>query len=117
MNQPTPTAVLAWALLMCLPGMRAAQAHQHQHHTMQSPATAAAPLLTMPLLYPSAFGNYQPYADQPVQDWRKANATVYDIGGWRAYAKEIAGGQADDGTPAANPHAGHHKGHHMGAKP
>ncbi len=83
---------------------------------MASPTTTSAPLLTKPLLYPSAFGNYQPYADQPVQDWRKANATVNDVGGWRAYAKEIAEGvqsESADGQAATNPHAGHH----MGAKP
>ena len=52
-------------------------------------------------------------------DWRKANDTVREIGGWRAYAREIQGGsQAQPGATApsaaparaaapANPHQGH----------
>jgi hypothetical protein len=38
-------------------------------------------------------------ADEPMQDWRRANDTVREVGGWRAYAKEAA--RANRATPAA----------------
>jgi hypothetical protein len=48
------------------------------------------------LAYVSVLGQYQAYAEQKVTSWPQANATVQGIGGWRAYAKEIA-------TEAATP--------------
>ena len=42
--------------------------------------------------YRSAFENYQPFTDQPVQPWRDSNDTVGRIGGWKSYARE---GQGD----------------------
>lgn len=48
------------------------------------------------LQYVSVLEQYQAYAEQAVTSWPKANATVERIGGWRAYAKEIA---AHPGTP------------------
>ena len=47
--------------------------------------------------YSSAFEGYRPFAADEVGDWRKANETVREIGGWRAYAREIQGGA--QGTP------------------
>jgi hypothetical protein len=73
-----------------------------------------------PAPYRSAFEGYRPFQAGEVQDWRKSNDTVREIGGWRAYAREIqqgakeqpaqapkrsTGGQA----PAASPHQGHGK--------
>lgn len=78
--------------------------------------------------YSSAFEGYRPFSADEVGDWRKANDTVREIGGWRAYAREIQGGsQSQPGTrpasaappapapsaaparpaPPANPHQGH----------
>lgn len=42
------------------------------------------------LNYLSVFKNYQPYSEEEVTSWQKANATVEKIGGWKAYAKEAA---------------------------
>lgn len=81
----------------------------------QAPADTEIPkpaLLTK-LQYSSPIGAYQGYADQPVQSWREANDRVGQIGGWRAYAKEIKSGEptsAKDTAPASDPHAGHHGG-------
>jgi hypothetical protein len=49
--------------------------------------------------YRSAFGGYRSQSEQEVGSWRSANDTVGAIGGWRTYAREIAG------TPAAAPGA------------
>ncbi len=44
--------------------------------------------------------NYKKFsADEPMQDWRRANDTVREVGGWRAYAKEAA--RANRASPAA----------------
>lgn len=50
--------------------------------------------------YESAFSDYRRFADQPVGDWREANALVGRIGGWRAYAQE-----SQRAAPAASPAA------------
>ena len=66
-------------------------------------APKRAPLAT--LQYASPIGAYQGYADQPDR--------VGQIGGWRAYAKEIKSGEpasAKDAAPASDPHTGHHGG-------
>lgn len=79
----------------------------------QAPADAEVPKpapLTK-LQYSSPIGAYQGYLDQPVQSWREANDRVGQIGGWRAYAKEIKSGEpasTKDVAPASDPHAGHH---------
>ena len=73
-------------------------------------APKPAPLTT--LQYSSPIGAYQAYADQPVQSWREANDRVGQIGGWRAYAKEIkmSDPASDKNSPASDPHSGHHGG-------
>ena len=57
--------------------------------------------------YQSSFQNYQRYSASSVQPWKQSNDTVKDIGGWRAYAKEIA--QDTDAKPStpAHIHGGH----------
>ncbi len=71
-------------------------------------------------LYRSAFEGYRPFEAADVQDWRKSNDTVREIGGWRAYAREIQQGAkeepaqapkgaAGDKASAADPHEGHRK--------
>lgn len=51
------------------------------------------------LRYRSTFDSYQRYVASPVQSWPQANDTVQQVGGWRAYAKELAP------TPSAVPSA------------
>ncbi len=81
----------------------------------QTPADTEAlqPSLPTKLQYSSAIGAYQAYGDQQVQSWREANDRVGQIGGWRAYAKEITTGKpasVKGAAPSSNPHAGHHGG-------
>jgi hypothetical protein len=76
-----------------------------------------------PLAHRSALEDYRPFAQEEVQPWKQTNDTVREAGGWKAYAREIAGAQEPStgkpaGTPAdapkpagtppsADPHAGH----------
>lgn len=62
------------------------------------------------LHFTSILNNYKAYTDQAVQSWRGANDRVGQVGGWRAYAKEMAEQPAPGLQPATNPHAGHHDG-------
>jgi hypothetical protein len=67
------------------------------------------------------FEGYRPFSAEEVGDWRKANDTVREIGGWRAYAREIQGGSQGSAQPGgahgpsrapappADPHQGHHQ--------
>lgn len=65
-----------------------------------------------PAPYRSALEGYQPFSEEPVRSWKESNDTVGNVGGWKAYAREIQepGAGADSRTPAkaaADPHAGH----------
>lgn len=91
-----------------------------------APSRAAPPAAST---YNSAFEGYRPFAAEEVGDWRQANDTVRDIGGWRAYAREIQGGSTTPAQPGpaatparpaapapsaapvrpANPHQGHQR--------
>lgn len=43
------------------------------------------------------FKQYQGWRDEPLEDWRKANERVGEIGGWRTYLRESQqGGDAPD---------------------
>ena len=72
-------------------------------------------------VYQSAFEGYRSFEGGDVQDWRKSNDTVREVGGWRAYAREMrsapavpaSGASPQGGAPqaepkASDPHAGHH---------
>ena len=61
----------------------------------QPSATAPTPAKSM--VNPPAFESYKPYADVPVGNWKAANDTAAQIGGWRAYAKQA---QQVDNLPA-----------------
>lgn len=43
-----------------------------------------------PPAFQSAFEGYQPYTDDKSIDWKAANDTAAQIGGWRAYAKQAS---------------------------
>ena len=51
------------------------------------PASQPAP---KPPAFQSAFDGYQPYTDDKTSNWKAANDTAAQIGGWRAYAKEAS---------------------------
>jgi hypothetical protein len=54
----------------------------------------------------SAFKQYRPFSDQAVSDWRAANQTVGEIGGWQTYARETFNAQRQNpAAPAAKPGA------------
>ena len=86
---PTSRLPAAMALLvMCLAATQA---------TAQTPAVPSgkpiAPIVaadTAPAPYRSAFEGYQRYTDEKIVDWKQANDTVGQIGGWRAYSKEAS---------------------------
>ncbi len=85
--------------------------------------TASTPSKPAESEYQSAFEGSRPFEAGEVQDWRKSNDTARDVGGWRAYAREMrtgapgpaAGASAPQGqAPQAQPKpADPHKGHHQ----
>lgn len=110
MSNPTRTIFLGAAALASVPLWA------------QPPAAAGATLGANPApAYSSAFDGYRPFEAPDVQDWRKANDTAREIGGWRSYAREIQAGPRGSGpsspaapatTPALQPRAADpHRGH------
>jgi hypothetical protein len=82
------------------------------HAAAQAPQPAPSASAPATPAYRSAFDGYRPFAAAEVQDWRRSNAAVRDIGGWRAYAREMQRGAqpqapAASQPKAADPHAGH----------
>ena len=71
---------------------------------LPSPNLTSAPPLSdaAPNSFKSATVGYQPYTDEAITDWKAANDTVAQIGGWRAYAKEAAAAP-EAATPASKP--------------
>lgn len=69
-----------------------------------SPDLTPAPPLSeaAPASFKSATQGYQPYTDEATINWKAANDTVAQIGGWRAYAKEAAAAP-EAATPASKP--------------
>ena len=69
-----------------------------------SPNLTPAPPLSeaAPASFKSATEGYQPYTDEATINWKAANDTVAQIGGWRAYAKEAS---APSTTPTPTPSA------------
>ena len=57
--------------------------------------------------YQSSFQNYQRYSSTPIQSWKQANDTVKDIGGWRAYAREVTQDQDPKASTPVHSHGGH----------
>ena len=74
---------------------------QHQHApvpAVTTPPVAIAPTGTpvgtagnVPRPVSASITTYRRFdAAEPMADWRAANKTVQEVGGWRAYAKEAA---------------------------
>jgi len=57
-------------------------------------AVASAPQRAASSGYRSAFDGYRRFEEQKVLPWRQSNDLVGRIGGWQAYAREGAGGEA-----------------------
>ena len=95
---PAALALLA----MCLAATQAiAQTSAMASGISIAPIVAAD---TTPVPYRSAFEGYQPYSDEKIVNWKQANDTVGQIGGWRAYSKEASQDSSADNAvkPAAN---------------
>jgi hypothetical protein len=41
-----------------------------------------------PMVFDSVLGKYQPYKEQDIQSWTRANEITAQRGGWRQYLKE-----------------------------
>ena len=65
---------------------------------------APAEMATVPI-----FKGYQNWRDEPLIDWREANARVGEIGGWRTYLRESqeGGGAAASEKPSDKPSGNH----------
>lgn len=68
------------------------------------PTSAPASVVNQaaPLGFSSAMEGYKPYTDDAVTNWKAANDSVAQIGGWRAYAKEAAAAP-EAAMPASKP--------------
>jgi hypothetical protein len=62
---------------------------------------------TVELIYQSSFQNYQRYSASDIQAWKQANDAVKDIGGWKAYAKEITQEQNTKPPTTTSSHGAH----------
>ena len=65
-----------------------------------APTPPVAPRMTeaAPAGFKSVLDGYKPYTEEKTVNWKAANDTTAQIGGWRAYAKEAA-----QTSPAQNP--------------
>lgn len=102
-------------------GLRADQHANHRADTAPGsaspkPTPSTSPGTPAPLHYQSPFAGYQRFDAPAVGNWRQANDTVRDIGGWRSYLREAQGspsvdpakpGKATDNAHAPHPHHGH----------
>lgn len=59
--------------------------------------------------YSSVFENKHRYSDPALEDWKQANQTVKDIGGWQSYMRESM-----QGSPNTHHHSNHSM--HMGGE-
>jgi hypothetical protein len=55
----------------------------------QTVALETVPSSTVKLEFQSVYAKYQKFEAQDVSNWRNTNDVVEQIGGWRAYAKEV----------------------------
>ena len=95
-----PAALSALALLAGSLWLAPASAQPALPASQAAPAAAAD---TAPLPYRSAFEGYQRYSDEKIVNWKQANDTAGQIGGWRAYAKEASQEPSPDGAAKPAP--------------
>ena len=66
--------------------------------TTPTPPTTPRIVEAAPASFQSVLESYKPYTEEKTVNWKAANDTTAQIGGWRAYAKEAA-----QTSPAQNP--------------
>jgi len=96
-----PLATLA--LLAASLGTMQASAQAPATAPAQQPGPAAMADEAAPLGYRSALEGYQRYSDEKIVNWKQANDTAGQIGGWRAYAKEASQDPSPDGAAKPTP--------------
>ena len=99
-KSPKPSQLANVALLACL---YASSAWAQSETKSEVSATGKS----VELVYESSFQNYQRYSSTPIQSWKQANDTVKDIGGWRAYAREVTQDQDPKASTPVHSHGGH----------
>lgn len=67
-----------------------------------APTPASVVNQAAPIGFSSAMEGYKPYTDDATTNWKAANDSVAQIGGWRAYAKEAAAAP-EVATPVSKP--------------
>ena len=69
-----------------------------------TPTPPVAPPMTeaAPAGFQSVLESYKPFTDEKTVNWKAANDTTAQIGGWRAYAKEAAQTSPAQGPTPAN---------------
>lgn len=100
LKSPKPPQLTATVLLACL-HWSSAWAQTDIKPEVRTPEKSVE------LGYQSSFQNYQRYSASSVQPWKQSNETVKDIGGWRAYAKEITQDAGAKPSTSAHLHGGH----------
>lgn len=80
-------ALLACAWLILSP---VSQAAEEKHVAQTAPPNRATP-----------FDQYRNFHDVAVQDWKKSNERVNEVGGWRTYLRES---YQDDGNAGQDRH-------------
>ncbi|VTU31345.1 hypothetical protein SRS16CHR_04860 [Variovorax sp. SRS16] len=99
--------------LAALPALVALTAAAQTNSPTPTPTPSSASAEPAPSLsFHSAMEGYKPFAEEKPIPWQQANKTVYQRGGWRAYAKEASEGSKDEPAKAApaegvNPRAAH----------
>jgi len=66
---------------------------RHGHHSAEKRPSARSDAQLVPLTFNTGTGleRFKRFtADEPLKDWREANRTVAEIGGWQVYAQEAA---------------------------
>ena len=100
LKSPKPPQLTAAVLLACL-HWSSAWAQTDIQPEVRTPEKSVE------LVYQSSFQNYQRYSSTPIQSWKQANDTVKDIGGWRAYAREVTQDQDPKASMPAHSHGDH----------
>jgi hypothetical protein len=87
---------IALGLLLAVT-VAAAQPHVHQTSPAKPVvASSSSAEVGRDPPYKSVLKDYRRFdGDLPLRDWREANRTVHERGGWRAYAKEAAAAAAE----------------------
>ena len=76
---------------------------------LSAPVAYAAEAAPAEMATVSIFKGYQNWRDEPLIDWREANARVGEIGGWRTYLRESqeGGSAAVSEIPSDKPSGNH----------